>query len=86
MREFKLLIVSPDKTLYDGSAVYCCLTTTEGQIGVKAYHEPFMAVIKDGTTFLYRTPEGEDHEFTVHSGLFSFRKNRGVVTVRKGDN
>ena len=85
MREFKLLIVSPEKTLYDGRSVYCKLTTTEGQIGVKAYHEPFMAVIKDGTPFLYRTQDGTDREFTVHSGLFSFRANRGVVTVRKCD-
>ena len=51
MNEFHLRIATPEKKLFEGDVVYCQFTTTEGMIGVKARHEPFLAVLKDDTNF-----------------------------------
>ena len=79
MREFKLVIVKPEKTLFDANAVYCEFVTTEGKMGVKALHEPFMAVLKNGTQFLYRLIDDKEVSFEAINAIVTFKKN--VCTV-----
>ena len=81
MRDFELKIVLPDKTLFNGKAVYCHFITTEGAMGVKAFHEPFMAVLKDDTDILYREPDGTEKTEIVANAIVSFKNNSCTVVM-----
>lgn len=54
---FKLEIITPDKTFYQGEAQMVELTTTEGQIGVYARHIPLTAIVAPG---LLKIHEGSE--------------------------
>lgn len=54
---FKLEVITPDKTFYQGEAQMVELTTTEGQIGVYARHIPLTAIVAPG---LLKIHEGSE--------------------------
>lgn len=81
MRDFTLKIIKPDKTVFDGRSVYCHLTTTEGEMGVKAHHEEFMAVLKDETDFLYREQDGTEKSLKVVNAILTFRNNSCTLVM-----
>ena len=81
MRDFQLKIVKPDKTFFNGKVVYCHFTTSEGEMGVKAYHEAFMAVLKDDTPFLYRNPDGSEESLNVANAIITFKENSCTVVM-----
>lgn len=54
---FKLEIITPDKTFYQGEAQMVELTTTEGQIGVYAKHIPLTAIIAPGILKIHEGAE-----------------------------
>ena len=81
MSEFHLRIATPEKKLFEGEVVYCALTTTEGRMGVKARHEPFLATLKDGSDFLYRLKDGRENTFAVYNAILAFKDNACSVTM-----
>ena len=54
---FKLEIITPDKTFYQGEAQMVELTTTEGQIGVYARHIPLTAIVAPGILKIHEGSE-----------------------------
>lgn len=54
---FKLEIITPDKTFYQGDVQMVELTTTEGQIGVYARHIPMTAIIAPGVLKIHEGSE-----------------------------
>ena len=81
MREFKLVIVKPEKTVFDEMAVYCDFVTSEGKMGVKALHEPFMAVLANDTKFLYRTINGQENALEAINAIVTFKNNICTVVM-----
>ena len=81
MSEFHLRIATPEKKLFDGEVVYCSLTTSEGRMGIKARHEPFLATLKDGSELLYRLKDGRENTVTVQNAILSFKDNSCSVTM-----
>ena len=47
-RAFKLGIISPDRTFYEGEVIMVEVRTTEGEIGVLKNHIPLTAVLAPG--------------------------------------
>lgn len=47
-RAFKLRIISPDRTFYEGEVIMVEVRTTEGEIGVLRNHIPLTAVLAPG--------------------------------------
>lgn len=45
---FKLHIVTPDQSFYEGEASMVELNTTEGQVGIYARHIPLTAIVAPG--------------------------------------
>jgi len=81
MRTFLLKVVKPDKTVFEGNAEYCRFTTPEGEMGVKAHHEQFMAVLKDNSTLLYRSSSGKESEIKILNGILTFKNNTCTVLI-----
>ena len=54
---FKLEVITPDKTFYQGEAQMVELTTTEGQIGVYARHIPLTAIVAPGILKIHEGSE-----------------------------
>jgi F0F1-type ATP synthase epsilon subunit len=81
MNEFHLKIATPEKKLFDGDVVYCEITTTEGKMGIKARHEPFLAVLKDSSPILYRTKTGLENSIEVYNAILTFKDNSCVLTM-----
>ena len=82
MREFQLSILSPEKKIYNGKAVYCAISTFDGDMGIEAYHEPFMATLKKGSVLRYKTNSGDETSVDVSNSIVSFENN--VCTVLMG--
>ncbi|MDO5418101.1 MAG: ATP synthase F1 subunit epsilon [Lachnospiraceae bacterium] len=54
---FKLKIITPDKTFYEGDVEMVELTTTEGQIGIYARHIPLTAIVAPGVLTIHEGSE-----------------------------
>jgi F0F1-type ATP synthase epsilon subunit len=81
MRSFNLTVVSPEKTIFNGSVTYCCFVTPEGKMGVKANHEPFLVVLKDNAEFLYRPTDGSEETIYPVNATAVFKKNECTIIL-----
>lgn len=81
MNVFSLLISAPDAILYRGDAVSCAVTTSMGQIGLEAKHEPFLAVLAENSEIRYTAPESEAVVLTVTDGLLLFKDNDCTLAI-----
>ena len=80
-RSFQLHILEEDKLCYAGEALYCSAVTSGGSIGFEALHEGFAAPLLPGSSFSYRTPDGNEKELPVNWGMLLFHDNRCIVTL-----
>ena len=77
-KKFRLQVVTPDVTFFDGDTDMVILRTTEGEIGILYGHEPLVAPLSIGSMRVRQ----EDETFKVaacSSGFFTVNNN--VVTV-----
>ena len=64
---FKVSIITPERTFYEGEAVMVEFNTVEGQIGVYPKHIPLTTVIAPGICTIHEA-EGQKRA-AVHAGL-----------------
>ncbi len=81
METFDLTIVSDSKILYAGSALYCGVTTLKGSIGFEAFHEPFIGILKDGSSITYLNSSKNENNLAVKDGIVSFENNICTITA-----
>lgn len=63
---FKIKVITPDRTFYEGDATMVEFNTTEGAIGIYKNHVPMTVIIKPGVL----TITGEDvKKAALHSGF-----------------
>ena len=77
-RKFRLQVVTPDQTFFDGETDMVILRTTEGEIGILYGHEPLVAPLNIGSMRVRQ----DDESFRIaacSSGFFTVNNN--VVTV-----
>lgn len=74
---FKLKIVAPDRTFYEGEASMVEFNTTEGEIGVLKGHIPLTVVIAPG--ILTITEENEVKKAALHSGFAEILQESVVI-------
>lgn len=75
MRNFKLKIITPEKTFFEGAALQLTVRTTEGNVGILAGHINYTALLPSGPMRV-KFENGESRDAAVASG---------VVTVNKGE-
>ena len=64
---FKLHIVTPDKSFYEGEASMVELNTTEGQMGIYARHIPLTAIVAPGVLKIHEASEVK--KAALHAGF-----------------
>lgn len=81
MNTFNLVISTALKQVYNGKAVYCRVITPVGSMGIEAKHEPFNAVLAEGSSIEYKTESGELKSVPVDTALLSFDDNTCTIVA-----
>jgi F-type H+-transporting ATPase subunit epsilon len=75
---FKLSVLTPEKTAFEGDVEYVEVPGTEGYLGVLANHAALVTALASGT-LTYRLPGGTTETIQVSGGFFEVSKNRATV-------
>lgn len=73
-RPFHVSVISPERTVYEGEAVFAALPAWDGELGVLHDHAPLLALLAAGTLRL-ETAEGT-RRFRVAGGFAQIVQNR----------
>lgn len=78
MSSFKLKVITPDKILFDGDAEQITVRTTEGDVGILAGHENYVANLPSGV--LKIIVEGKERYAAIAKGFLKVSYNK-VTTI-----
>jgi F-type H+-transporting ATPase subunit epsilon len=76
--EFQLSILTPERTVFDGSVEYVQVPGTEGYLGVLAHHASLVTALQQGTLTVRKSGGGEE-QWNVSGGFFEVSDNRATV-------
>lgn len=76
--EFQLSILTPEKTVFDGSVEYVQVPGTEGYLGVLAHHAALVTAMQPGTLTV-RKSGGSQEQWNVTGGFFEVSDNKATV-------
>lgn len=71
-------IITPETTLYEGSATYVYLPGSDGGLGVLNNHAPLISSLKKGVVRVKDTT-GKEHRFEVNGGTAEVLRNKVVI-------
>jgi F-type H+-transporting ATPase subunit epsilon len=74
---FKLSILTPERTVFEGDVEYLQVPGTEGYLGVLAHHAALVTALAPGKLTLRRA--GKDETLQVSGGFFEVSQNRATV-------
>jgi len=81
-RTFALSLVTPDGAAFEGEVEMLIVPGDAGEIGVLARHAPLVAMLKAGSTRIYRDRSTEDVlEFATGPGFFKVEQDRALALV-----
>ena len=82
MATFDLSLVTPDGPVFEGEVEMLIVPGEAGEIGVLARHAPLVAMLKAGSTRIYRNRAAEDVvEFATGPGFFKVEQDRALALV-----
>ena len=76
--EFKLSVLTPERTVFEGPVEYVQVPGTEGYLGVLANHAALVTALASGALTL-RDPGGHERRMNVSAGFFEVSANRATV-------
>lgn len=76
--EFKIVIVAPNRSFYDGMATMVEFNTTEGQIGILKGHVPTTVIVAPGILTI-TLANGEQKEAALHDGFVEILQDKVVI-------
>ncbi|MBU8869766.1 MAG: ATP synthase F1 subunit epsilon [Gemmatimonadales bacterium] len=74
-KSFKVVIVTPDKTAFEGDAVSAVIPGLAGYIGIWANHAPLVAATVPGVVSLRTDDAGSSHDLAVGTGFVEVSDN-----------
>jgi F-type H+-transporting ATPase subunit epsilon len=81
-RTFALSLVTPDGAVFEGEVEMLIVPGDAGEIGVLARHAPLVAMLKAGSTRIYRDRDSQDVlEFATGPGFFKVEQDRALALV-----
>ena len=81
-RTFSVSLVTPEGAAYEGEVEMLVVPGADGGIGVLARHAPLVALLKAGSTRVYRDRQSEDVlEFATGPGFFKVESDRALALV-----
>ena len=72
---FKVMIVTPDQTAYEGDAISATIPGQAGYIGIWANHAPLVAAVTPGVVKLKTDNAGNEQYFAVGTGFVEVSDN-----------
>jgi F-type H+-transporting ATPase subunit epsilon len=75
---FQLAILTPDRTVFEGSVEYVQVPGTEGYLGVLAHHAALVTGLDPGTLTV-RQAGGHVDTYQVTGGFFEVSNNQATV-------
>lgn len=76
-KTFKLTIISPDRTFYEGDVTMLEFTSSEGDLGIYADHLPLTTVLMPGVAIIHES-EGIK-KAALHSGFVEILQDKVMV-------
>jgi F-type H+-transporting ATPase subunit epsilon len=81
-RTFSLSLVTPEGPAFDGEVEMLIVPGADGEIGVLARHAPLVALLKAGSTRVYRDRDSKDVlEYATGPGFFKVEQDRALALV-----
>jgi F-type H+-transporting ATPase subunit epsilon len=81
-KTFDLSLVTPEGAAFEGEVEMLIVPGDAGEIGVLARHAPLVAMLKAGSTRVYRDRDSEDVlEFATGPGFFKVEQDRALALV-----
>ena len=81
-RTFSVSLVTPEGAAFEGEIEMMIVPGAAGEIGVLARHAPLVALLKAGSTRIYRDRAAEDVlEFATGPGFFKVEQDRALALV-----
>ena len=74
-RSFKVVIVTPDRTAFEGEAVSATIPGSSGYLGVWANHAPLVAAVMPGLVTLRLDDGGNEQRLAVGGGFVEISAN-----------
>src|SRR5919205_619492 len=79
---FSVSVVTPEGAAFEGEVEMLIVPGAAGEIGVLARHAPLIAMLKAGSTRIYRDRSSEDVvEFATGPGFFKVEQDRALALV-----
>jgi F-type H+-transporting ATPase subunit epsilon len=81
-RTFSVSLVTPEGPAFEGEVEMLVVPGADGEIGVLARHAPLIALLKSGSTRVYKDRSTEDVlEFATGPGFFKVEQDRALALV-----
>jgi F-type H+-transporting ATPase subunit epsilon len=81
-RTFSISLTTPDGAVFEDEAEMVIVPGAAGEIGVLARHAPLIALLKAGSTRVYRDRDSQDvQEFATGPGFFTVEQDRALALV-----
>jgi F-type H+-transporting ATPase subunit epsilon len=81
-KTFALSLVTPEGAAFEGEVEMLIVPGDAGEIGVLARHAPLVAMLKAGSTRIYRDRDTQDVvEFATGPGFFKVEQDRALALV-----
>ena len=81
-KTFAVSLVTPEGAAFEGEVEMLIVPGDAGEIGVLARHAPLVAMLKAGSTRIYRDRTSEDVlEFATGPGFFKVEQDRALALV-----
>ena len=74
-KSFKVVIVTPDHTAYEGESVSATIPGLAGYIGIWANHAPLVAATVPGVVTLRKDEAGNEQQLAVSAGFVEVSDN-----------
>jgi F-type H+-transporting ATPase subunit epsilon len=79
---FSISVVTPEGAAFEGDGEMLIVPGAAGEIGVLARHAPLIALLKAGSTRVYRDRDSQDvQEFATGPGFFTVEQDRALALV-----
>lgn len=75
---FKLSVLTPEQSVYEGEVEYVEVPGTEGYLGVLAHHAALVTALASGALTV-RTSSGQTSKLEVSGGFFEVSNNAATV-------
>lgn len=83
-KKFRLILISPEASIFDGEVEYVGLPTSDGEIGIMADHLPLVSVISSGVISI-KDASNKEHLLSTGGGFVEIKDNVARAFVQSAE-